>query len=70
MQARRKLKATDIVIKEDLTHANYTLLSQTTKHDKVVNCWTSDGHLRALVKTNDQREIKVTINSVSNLSKL
>ena len=70
IQARRKLKSTGIVIKEDLTQTNNKLLALTQKHETVANCWTLDGRIIALTKTSDQQELKVTINSTSDLLKL
>ncbi|PIK54717.1 hypothetical protein BSL78_08363 [Apostichopus japonicus] len=70
IKARRKLKATGIVIKEDLTQENAKLLHLTQKKEKVKNCWTIDGRIIALVKTSDQQETKININSSTDLLKL
>lgn len=46
------------------------LLNQTKKHSKVTNCWTVDGRITSIVKTNDQQKIKMTINSSSDLTNM
>lgn len=47
IQARRKLTATGIEIKEDLTQANNKLFNQIFKHGKVINCFTLGGRIKA-----------------------
>ena len=55
MKARRKLKSSGIVITEDLTQQNQSLLKETQKLQKVERCWSWDGRITALVKLADGR---------------
>lgn len=49
---RRKLKGTDIIIKEDLTKTNQELLQNTKKNPAVKSAWSHDGKIIALINKN------------------
>lgn len=52
MRARRKLKGTAVVIREDLTHENAKLLENTSAHKNVKLAWSDEGKIVALLKNN------------------
>ena len=67
LKARCALKGPGIIIAKDLTRTNYELLRKTLKHQKNLNCWTTDGKLTAIVKSSDNKEKKMFINSLQEL---
>ena len=67
IKARRALKGSGIIIAEDLTRTNYELLRKTQKHPKILNCWTTDGKVTTIVKSSDNKEKKMFINSLQDL---
>lgn len=56
LRARRKLKGSKVVIKEDLTATNLKLLSATASHDEVDKAWSWDGRIFCK-KTDDSGRI-------------
>lgn len=69
IRARRKLKATGITIKEDLTRTNQLLLEKASKHPKVESSWSTDG--RIIIKLDDDgTQVIKQLNSVSDLDSL
>ncbi|KAL8585490.1 hypothetical protein ACOMHN_066683 [Nucella lapillus] len=47
---RRKLKNSGVSISEDLTKANYLLLSKANKHSSTLAAWSSNGKVRTKLK--------------------
>ncbi|PIK43755.1 putative exosome complex exonuclease RRP44 [Apostichopus japonicus] len=70
IKARRNLKGSGITIKEDITMMNNRLLTETHRHVKVSNCWTVERRVIALVKSDNEEETKISINSSADLAKL
>ena len=56
LKARRALKGSGIIIAEDITRTNYELLRKTQKHPKILNCWTTDGKVTAIIRSSDNKE--------------
>ena len=50
LMSRRKLKQTGISIGEDLTQANYRLLTRVKEHSAVLSAWSSHGNILAKLK--------------------
>lgn len=69
LQNRRKLKGTGIVIREDLTKQNQTLLKTASNHDLVSSAWSHDGKIIALV-TKNGTEFKKQIRCLRDLTQL
>ena len=67
---RRQLKRTGIVVKEDLITANFCLLDHARKHRKVKNCWTLEGHVFEIIEGTNKAEVKIKINSSTDLANL
>ena len=67
---RRKLKGSKVVVAEDLTKKKATLLSQTSRNEKVSTAWTTDGRIFAMIKTTNGREMRKLITSEETLSNL
>lgn len=70
MRARKHLKSTGIVISDDLTQENLTLLKRTKEHNKVNNCWTIDGRIIALITSFNGQETKINIKNERDLENL
>ena len=70
IKSRRKLKGSGIVVAEDLTKKNASLLSQTLRSEKVQTAWSTDGRIFALIKTTSGKEMKKIITSAAALSNL
>lgn len=66
---RRRLKGTGIVVKEDLTKYNQSLLQEAKKLAKVKSAWSHDGKILALVDVNGI-ERKQKISDLSDLERL
>ena len=66
VKARRMLKGTAIVIREDLTLQNAKLLEKTSSHESVVAAWSDDGKILALLSNNK----KVVVDSKTDFRKL
>ena len=47
-----------------LTRTNYELLRKTRKHQKILNCWTTDGKVTAIIKSSYIKVNKMFINSL------
>jgi hypothetical protein len=52
LRARRALKGSSYVIREDLTHTNAKLLESVSNHDKVKTAWSDEGRIVVLLKNN------------------
>lgn len=70
IKSRRLLKGTRIVIKEDLTKANLSLLSITKEHPKVKSAWTQDGRVLAEIPSTNGGHIIRRIWGTNDLRKL
>ena len=70
LKARRALKELGMIIAEDLTQTNYELLGNTQKHPKILICCITDGKVTAIVKSCDNEEKKMFINSLRDLEML
>ena len=68
VKARRKLKNTATVIKEDLTVQNAKLLAKTKECETVAKAWSDEGKIIALLEGEEKK--KVVINWKTDLSKL
>lgn len=66
IHARRKLKGTSIVIREDLTKQNQALLLEVKKNKHVKSVWSNDGKVMALVNKGG-REYKKKIIKIDDL---
>lgn len=69
IRARRKLKGSSIVVREDLTKANQELLFKVKEYPTVKTVWSHDGKIIALI-TKDGREFKKRITKLSELDNL
>ena len=67
---RRKLKGSGVVIVEDLSKKNLDLLKRTSRHPRVMNSWSIDGRIFALIQHDDGKTSKKLIKSVSDLNAL
>ena len=71
IKSRRNLKGTKLVIVEDLTSKNQTLLNQTRSHAKVKTAWSQDGRIIALLnEEKDGKNISKLIRSLDELALL
>lgn len=59
IRARKNLKGTALVIREDLTLKNAKLLEEVTRRDSVKNAWSDEGKIIALLHSG--RKVKVTL---------
>ena len=66
IRARRKLKGSSIVIREDLTKANQELLLKVKGHQTVKSAWSHDGRIIALI-AKDGREYRKRISKLFEL---
>ena len=66
LKARRLLKGSSIVIREDLTRVNARLLENTSAHDQVKAAWSDEGKIVALPKNNK----KLVVSRLSDLDKV
>lgn len=70
LSRRRKLKDTGISIHEDLTKRNQKLLSDTRNHEKVINAWSSDGRIVALLPATGGKTITKGIRDFNDLKSI
>ena len=70
ISARKKLKSTGIVIYEDLTARNVSLLRSVSNHPKITRAWSLDGRIYGLVKSEDGKEYKKRFSGKSDILKL
>ena len=70
LKVRCALKGSGITMAEDLTQAYCELLGKTKKHPNILNCWTTDGKVTAIVKSGDNKKRKMSIDSLQVLEML
>ena len=63
LKAIHALKGSGIIITEDLARTNHEILKKTQKYHKILNRRTTDGKVTAIVKSSDNKEEKMFINS-------
>lgn len=61
IRARRKLKGSSMVIREDLTYQNVKLLQKTVEKENVKSAWSDDGRIIALLQSG--RKVPVDLRS-------